>query len=146
MQRELVCDILALAAPDSMLKGYAQCWIDLVQAMQPGQGSQEAASLACLIDQHSCCPRLSFHVGAAAAPILSHGIVSQPSLKLAGRVLSTYTRPAFELVNSTEFDGIISLLTGMLSAAPGATMAVVSLIGPGCCGRLQSNAAERYSC
>ena len=133
MQREIVCDILALAAPDSMLKGYAQCWVDLVQAMQPGQGSQEAVSLARLIAEHSCCPRLSFHVGAAAAPIISQGMPGMPSAKLAGRVLSIYMRPKHNLWRHPKFDGIISLLAGMLSAAPGATMGVVSLERwPGC--------------
>ncbi len=139
MQREIVCNILALAAPDSMLKGYAQCWIDLVQAMQPGQESQEAASLARLIKQHSCCPRLSFHVGAAAAPILSQGVLGMPSKELAGRVLCTYMRTEFK---RHKYEGIISLLTGMLSAAPGATMAVVSLTGPRFCGSLDSTAAD----
>ena len=137
MQRELVCDILALTAPESILRGYAQCWIHLMQAMQPGQGSQEAASLARLIEQHSCCARLSFHVGAAAAPILSQGIMGLPSAELAGRVLRTYIHMYGEetqhFVHHDEVhELIIELLMGMLSAAPGASMAVVSLIGPGC--------------
>ena len=142
MQRELVCDIIALAASDNMPRGYAQCWIDLVHAMQPGQTSQEAVSLAQLLEQHSSRARLSFFVGAAAAPVLSQGIVGEPSLRLAARVLSIYKRPELEPEDYHEFDGIASLLSGMLSAAPGATMAVVSLIGPGYCDRLDSTAAD----
>ena len=124
MQREIICDILALAAPDSMLKGYAQCWIDLVQAMQPGRESQEAETLAQLIEQHSSSQRLSFLVGAAAAPILSPGILGVPSAKLAGRVLMTYNANSDMIGN---YQLVVALLTGMLSAAPGATMAVASL-------------------
>ena len=90
MQRGIICDILALAAPDSITKGYAQCWVNLVQAMQPGRESQEAASFARLFEQYSCCLRLSFHVGAAAAPILTQGILGGPSVKLAAGVLTTY--------------------------------------------------------
>ena len=73
MQREIVCDILALAAPDSILKGYAQSWVDLVQAMQPDRESQEAATFTQQLEQHSSSRRLSFFVGTAAAPILSQG-------------------------------------------------------------------------
>ena len=140
MQRELVCDILALAAPDSMLQGYAQCWVDLVQALQPGQDSQEAASRAQLLEQHSSSTRLSFLVGAAAAPIISKGVPGMPSAKLAGRVLSIYMRP--KQFRIPESNGIMSLLAGMLSAAPGATMAVVRLIGPGCQDNLDDAAAD----
>ena len=118
MQRELVCDILALAAPDSILHGYAQSWLNLVQAMQPGCISQEAATFTRQLAQHSNPTRLSFLVGTAAAPTLSQGIPGVPSAKLAGRVLMACTEANFKLV--------VPLLTGMLSAAPGATMAVVS--------------------
>ena len=128
MQREIVCDILALAAPDSMAKGYAQCWIDLVQALQPGQDSQEAATLIVLLKQHSRSTRLSFLVGAAAAPTLCQGLPGMPSAELAGRVLRTYIHMYSEEVPFyKQHDLSIELLMGILSAAPGATMAVVRL-------------------
>ena len=134
MEREITCNILAFAAPDSITMGYAQCWVNLVQATQPGQESQEAASLLMLFEQHSCCPRLSFHVGAAASPILTQGILGMPSVKLAARVLTTYRHMYCSKQTEDDLDFrwdcfIIQLLMGILSAAPGATMAVVSLSG-----------------
>ena len=117
MDRGHVCNILAFAASVSILKGYAQCWVDLMRARPPDR--DEAAALRQLIDQNSNSTRLSFLVGAAAAPILSRGIPGVPSVKLARRVLNTCAEADFRLVTP--------LLSGMLSAAPGATMAVVSL-------------------
>ena len=109
MQREIVCDILALAAHDSILKGYAQCWVDLVQATQPARQSQEAETLINLLERHSCTYPLLFLVGAAAAPTLSPGILGMPSV--ARRVLITCN-------DLEDIECTISLLTGMLSAPP----------------------------
>ena len=145
MDREIVCNILGLAAPDSILNGYAQCWVDLVQTTQPARQSQEAVTLINLLEKYSCtCAALQnfaeqrayslfFLVGAAAAPTLSPGILGMPSV--ARRVLITCN-------DFHDIECTLSLLTGMLDAAPGATMAVVSLKGPGCCGRRDSTAAD----
>ena len=84
MDREVVCNILGLAARDSILKGYTQCWVDLVEAPQPARQSQEAVTLINLMERHSCTSveqriyPLFPLVGAAAAPTLSSGILGMP--------------------------------------------------------------------